>query len=85
MAWPIQVPELGAVGKTVTVGTWLVDEGQPVSDGDRLVEIQLPGLVFVVSSHQTGVLKCIVRQPGSVVAEGEILAWLDEPPPDAAP
>ena len=79
MAIPICVPslELEPRNEPVCVGTWLVDIGQHVAAGDRVVELELTGMVYVVSAASSGRIESIEQQQGCSVEQGEILAWLE--------
>lgn len=80
MAIPICVPPLETQQEPVRVGAWLVDVGQHVESGDRVVELQLTGMVYVVSAESSGRIESIEQQPGCSVDGGEILAWMEETP-----
>ena len=45
---PIIVPELRTGDETVRVSVWLVDVGQTLVAGDRVVELLAPGITFDV-------------------------------------
>lgn len=77
MSIPICVPRLEPRNEPVHVGTWLVEIGQHVESGDRLVELEIPGMVYVVSAESSGTIESIEQQPGCPVEKGEILAWLE--------
>lgn len=76
MAIPICVPPLEPRNEPVRVGTWLVDIGQHVESGDRVVELELTGMVYVVSAESSGRIESIEQQRGCQVEQDEILAWL---------
>lgn len=76
MAIPICVPLLEPRDRPVRVGTWLVEIGQHVESGDRVVELELTGMVYVVSAESSGRIESIEQQQGSSVEKGEILAWI---------
>lgn len=81
MAVPIVLPDLGAKQDPIRVGGWLVEPGQSVAAGDRVVEVGLPGIVFDVAAPVDGTLAGIERRPSSVVRPGDVLGWIepDEP------
>ena len=70
----IRVPEIGAERDRVEVGAWLVEVGQNFIEGDRLVELVLPGVVFHVAAEESGRIVEMKRHSGTPVAEGELLA-----------
>lgn len=73
---PLLVPDLGTSGEPVRVSAWLVDVGQTVIAGDRVVEVLIPGITFDVEAQKTGELVEICRSVDSIVEPGEILGWI---------
>ena len=49
---PVVLPELGAL--TVRLSVWFAEPGDPVYEGDRLVEVLAGGATFDVSAPATG-------------------------------
>ena len=49
---PLVVPDLAAGSRPVRVTAWLVEPGESVCEGDRLVELLVPGMTFDVASGQ---------------------------------
>ncbi len=76
MSRNLTVPQLGLDGGLLRVGTWLVEPGDSVFTGERVVELGHPGVVFVVSSTETGTLLKIVAPTGSEVREGDLLGTI---------
>ena len=74
--FPIIVPELGAGSESVRVSAWLVDVGQTVIAGDRVVEVLVPGITFDIEAAQSGELVEITRPVDAIVAQGEVLGWI---------
>ncbi|MBD3672427.1 MAG: hypothetical protein HUJ26_02775 [Planctomycetaceae bacterium] len=79
MAIPVRVPEIEHCDEGITVGDWLVEQGQVVDVGDHLVELILPGTVYVVSSEVSGELGGIVEHRGKNVGSGDVIAWVTTP------
>lgn len=77
MVIPIRVPAFGAHDESIRVGTWLVEIGQTVEEGDRVVELELTGMVYVVSAESSGKMQSIEQRRGCQVQHGEVLAWLN--------
>lgn len=77
MSFTLTVPKLGAEGVAIEVGTWLVEPGEPILEGERLVELQLPGMVFVVSADRNGTVGDVLAQTGASVAEGDPLVRIN--------
>ena len=76
MTIPIRLPNLGSGDENVRVSCWLVDIGDTVEAGDRLVEVLLPGMTFDVPAPESGVVTRIERSFDDIVAEGDILGWI---------
>jgi pyruvate/2-oxoglutarate dehydrogenase complex dihydrolipoamide acyltransferase (E2) component len=79
MPTPIVIPELGADELPVTISSWLVDPGENVEPGDRLVELLVAGMTFDVAAADSGVLQTVARDVNSRVQPGEIVGWIAEP------
>jgi 2-oxoglutarate dehydrogenase E2 component (dihydrolipoamide succinyltransferase) len=77
MSTNIVVPELGESVVEARVAKWLKKEGDAVSAGDALVELETEKIDLEVSADRAGVLSSIKHAAGSDVKVGEILAVLD--------
>ncbi|MBP7559632.1 MAG: E3 binding domain-containing protein [Armatimonadetes bacterium] len=67
MAFCISIDRLDANIEEVTVGEWLVSEGDPVSVGQPVVEIITDKITFEYESEAEGVLRKVVAPAKSVV------------------
>jgi 2-oxoglutarate dehydrogenase E2 component (dihydrolipoamide succinyltransferase) len=94
MATNIVVPELGESVVEARVAKWLKKQGDTVSAGEPLVELETEKIDLEVSADRPGVLANIKHQEGADVKVGEVLAVLEEstngkvaapPPATAAP
>lgn len=74
----IVVPELGESVVEARVAKWLKNEGDQVSAGDPLVELETEKIDLEVSADRAGVLASIKYPAGADVRVGEVLATLDE-------
>ncbi|MEI8380323.1 MAG: lipoyl domain-containing protein [Planctomycetota bacterium] len=74
---PILVPDLGTEQETLRISSWLVEPGQTVVVGDRLVELLIPGITYDISATQNGELVSIVRHVDAIVSTGEVIGWLE--------
>jgi 2-oxoglutarate dehydrogenase E2 component (dihydrolipoamide succinyltransferase) len=84
----IIVPELGESVVEARVARWLKQEGDAVSIGDPLVELETEKIDLEVSADRSGVLGAIKYPQGADVKVGEVLAVLEEqgaPRPAAPP
>jgi 2-oxoglutarate dehydrogenase E2 component (dihydrolipoamide succinyltransferase) len=78
MATKIVVPSLGESIVEATVMQWYKKEGEHVSAGEKLVELETDKVNLDVSAEKDGVLSKIERQEGDDVKVGETLATIDE-------
>jgi 2-oxoglutarate dehydrogenase E2 component (dihydrolipoamide succinyltransferase) len=69
----IKVPPLGESIVEATVSRWLKKEGDAVSAGDTLVELETDKITVEVSALESGVLSSRARNEGDVVAVGDSL------------
>ena len=76
MSSPIRVPDLG-VNDGIRLTAWLVEVGDAVLRGDRLVELLIPGVTFDVSAETDGTLIGKTQPLNAVVAVGDTLGWID--------
>ena len=74
--YPITLPDLGTHGESVRISAWLVDVGQTVIAGDRVVEVLVPGITFDLEAGKTGELVEVCRAVDAIVNPGDILGWI---------
>ncbi|HLV99313.1 MAG TPA: 2-oxoglutarate dehydrogenase complex dihydrolipoyllysine-residue succinyltransferase [Ktedonobacterales bacterium] len=74
----IRVPALGESVVDATVAKWRKREGEAVTQGEVLVELETDKVNLEVSAEQSGVLQKIVKQQGETVGVGEVLAVIAE-------
>jgi 2-oxoglutarate dehydrogenase E2 component (dihydrolipoamide succinyltransferase) len=73
----IRVPPLGESLVDAVVGTWLKGEGEAVSRGDVLLELETDKVNLEVAATDDGVLGKIEKSEGDVVTVGELLGVID--------
>ncbi|HTG58635.1 MAG TPA: 2-oxoglutarate dehydrogenase complex dihydrolipoyllysine-residue succinyltransferase [Terriglobia bacterium] len=78
MAVNIVVPELGESVIEATVGRWLKKEGDPVSVGEVVVELETDKVDLEVGAERAGVLSRIERKEGEDVKIGEVLGLIED-------
>jgi 2-oxoglutarate dehydrogenase E2 component (dihydrolipoamide succinyltransferase) len=78
MAVEIIVPESGESVIEATVGAWLKQEGDSVSVGEALVELETDKVNLEVAAEKAGVLQKIARQTGEDVRVGDVLGLIAE-------
>jgi pyruvate/2-oxoglutarate dehydrogenase complex dihydrolipoamide acyltransferase (E2) component len=77
MKTPLTLPDLGVGDEELRVSCWLVDLGDEVDEGDRVIEILLDGITFDVLAERSGTLASIERPLDAVVRTGDVLGWLE--------
>jgi 2-oxoglutarate dehydrogenase E2 component (dihydrolipoamide succinyltransferase) len=80
----ILVPEVGESIVDARIAKWLRKEGDRVSAGDPLVELETDKIDLEVGAPSAGVLSRIDRKDGDDVKVGEVLGVIEEAP-DAQP
>jgi 2-oxoglutarate dehydrogenase E2 component (dihydrolipoamide succinyltransferase) len=78
MSTNIVVPELGESVVEARVAKWLKKDGDSVTAGEPLVELETEKIDLEVSADRAGVLTNIKHQEGADVKVGEVLAVLEE-------
>jgi len=66
--------------ESITEGTlinWLKKQGEHVERGENLIDIETDKVVLELPAPQSGVLTEIVKNDGTVVTSGEIIARID--------
>jgi pyruvate/2-oxoglutarate dehydrogenase complex dihydrolipoamide acyltransferase (E2) component len=79
---PITLPELGSPRPVLSL--WYVGTGERVYEGDRVVEVLIPGATFDVSAPATGIIVERLALPNDPLATGQVLGTID-PDPDDSP
>jgi 2-oxoglutarate dehydrogenase E2 component (dihydrolipoamide succinyltransferase) len=79
----IRVPPLGESLVDAVVGQWLKCEGDEVSRGETLLELETDKVNLDVTATEDGVLSKIEKKEGDVVTVGELLGVVAEGAPAA--
>ena len=77
MAITVNVPALGESLVDAVVGTWLKGEGDTVSTGETILELETDKVNLDVTADSDGVLSKIIAQEGDVVEVGASLAEIE--------
>lgn len=89
MALSIVMPALEIAQETGKVLSWLKKEGEQVTKGQPLLEIETDKAVVEIEAPGDGILAGIRAQIGAVIPVGETIAWLIQPgetlPSDVTP
>ena len=80
----IKVPPLGESIVEATVARWLKQEGDPVAQGDTLVELETDKITVEVPALKAGTMSRQLKKEGDVVGVDEVLGELDETAVSAA-
>lgn len=87
MAVSIVMPALEMAQETGKIISWLKKEGESISKGDPIAEIETDKVVMEVEATADGVLAGLTASAGDVVQVGKIIAWIVAPgeqPPAAS-
>src|SRR5262249_21521853 len=87
MAISVVMPALEMAQENGKLLAWRKKEGERVSKGEPLLEIETDKAVVEVEAPGDGVLAGVTADVGAVIPVGETIAWLvapGEPPPKAA-
>jgi 2-oxoglutarate dehydrogenase E2 component (dihydrolipoamide succinyltransferase) len=94
MAVELTVPQVGESITEVQVGRWLKQEGDPVTQGETLVEIETDKVTVELPAPVSGRLARILKGDGAAATVAEVIGYLEEaeapaagpePTPAAAP
>jgi len=81
----LEVPkELGDTAE-VRVLAWHKREGEPISVGDALVELEADKAILLISSKQTGFLRRCFAAEGEWLKVGEVAAFVSDHTDEAVP
>src|SRR5437899_12697407 len=81
------MPALGMAQETGKLLRWLVAEGQPVAQGQPLMEIETDKVTVEIESPASGILAGVRARPGQEVPVGNVVAVVlapNEPQPPAS-
>ena len=79
MATEVTVPRLGEEMSSAVLIQWLVAEGDRVSRGDPIYELDTDKVTQEVEAEADGVVLRIVGRPGEEYPVGATLAWIGQP------
>jgi pyruvate dehydrogenase E2 component (dihydrolipoamide acetyltransferase) len=81
------MPALEMAQETGKIVSWVKKEGDTVSKGEILLEVETDKAVVEIEAQADGVLAGVKSQEGDVVPVGQTIAWLvapgEKPPADA--
>src|ERR1051326_8852572 len=87
MATSVVMPALEMAQETVKIVSWLKKEGDSITKGEPLLEIETDKAVVEVEANADGILAGVKSHEGDVVPVGVTIAWIvapgEKPPADA--
>src|SRR5438270_10102873 len=88
MATSVVMPALEMAQETGKIVSWVKKEGETVSKGEILLEVETDKAVVEVEAAADGVLAGVKSHEGDVVPVGQTIAWLvapgEKPPVETA-
>lgn len=78
------MPKFEMSQETGTVARWLKREGETITKGEALLEVETDKITMEVESPVSGILTGIAAQPGAVVPIGQTIAYVLKPGEAAA-
>src|SRR5438093_4049734 len=79
MAVSVVMPALEMAQETGKLVSWKKKEGERVSKGEMLLEVETDKAVVEVEAQAEGILAGVLAKVGDVVPVGETIAWLVAP------
>ncbi|MBI5014822.1 MAG: acetoin dehydrogenase dihydrolipoyllysine-residue acetyltransferase subunit [Deltaproteobacteria bacterium] len=79
MVTAVYVPRWGVTMEKATVVAWLAEEGERVTKGQELLELETEKMVNVVEAPGDGVLRVILFAEGEAASVGALVAVIAEP------
>ena len=70
------MPKWGLSMKEGTVAAWLMDEGDEISPGEEVLEVETEKISSAVESPDGGILRRLVAEEGETLSVGAILGVL---------
>ena len=74
----VTMPSMGADMTEGTIAKWLMAEGDTVSRGDKLAEIETDKTVVEMEAYSEGLLRKIVVEEGNLVQVGTVIAFIGD-------
>jgi len=79
MAEALTMPKFGQTMEEGTIVSWKKKEGDSISKGDVVMEVETDKAVMDVESDLQGTLLKIVAPAGQTLKCGETMAWVGRP------
>lgn len=78
MITEVTMPSMGADMTEGTIAKWLKAEGDQISRGDKIAEIETDKTVVEMEAYAEGVLRQITVEEGSLVQVGTVIAYIGD-------
>jgi pyruvate/2-oxoglutarate dehydrogenase complex dihydrolipoamide acyltransferase (E2) component len=78
MVAEIKVPTIADAGGRLSIGRWFKRVGDPVTQGEPVVEIDTYGLTHEIQAPVTGVLSKVLVKDGGSVEPGTVVGTIDQ-------
>ncbi len=78
----IILPDMGLGEQQVRASVWLVDQGDEVVEGDRLLEVVASNVTIDIPAPVSGVLEEQLVSEGDPLVPGQLLGFLAEELPE---
>lgn len=79
MAHRVHLPPFGEVMEEGAVVAWHKEEGDPVTKGEPLFDLETDKSVMTVEAFHSGTLLRILVPAGETVPVGTTIAWIGQP------
>ncbi|MBI4216442.1 MAG: 2-oxo acid dehydrogenase subunit E2 [Chloroflexi bacterium] len=79
MAYEVVMPQMGADMKEGRLVRWLKAQGDPVSRGEPIAEIETDKAIVAMEAFEGGILGRIIAQEGDIVPVGRVVALIVAP------
>ncbi len=76
MKTSIVLPDLGAGDQQVRLAQWLVETGDGVIEGDRVVEVLVGGVLFHVAAPTDGIVTRMIDNKDAILAPAATLGFV---------
>ena len=75
----VVMPALEMAQETGKLVSWLKKEGEQVTKGDMLLEVETDKAVVEIEAQSDGILGGVTARTGDVIPVGQTIAWLLKP------
>ena len=78
----IIMPKQGLQMTEGMISTWLIEEGQPVKEGEPLLEMETDKLTITIDATVSGTLLKILAEEGDIIPVADPIAVIGDPGED---